>query len=207
MSYHLVDKETAITYFLARLTSGDIEQIGNKVFAFNANDVEYFVLSDFTLGAVAPLKRNSYVFTTEVLLEWKNPARVKLKDEKEGYIPISTNYGFTCSNYVCFDTLPQNPMKITKDNLVVLDNEYNVVLPDLEEKIDEIVVKTEENYLGFGIIDKNMIYLLPVFYNFYNVSELAITRGSCLGNENILAIDKKGDMKYEYRKEVTYFCY
>jgi len=135
-----------------------------------------------------------------------------LNDGQEEFVPLKDQEYlkdvFVCSNYVCLSTIPQNPMKITIDNFVIIVDYRQVVSPEIEEKEDEeMKIKIEEDNVAFGILEKDLLYILATMYNTTKVKDLIITKGTCLGNTRVVVIDHEGNIKQEYQKGSIYFCY
>ncbi len=209
MSYRLVDKEAVKTYLFSKLSTGEVEPIENQAITITLEGVKYMFDSKFNLRELAPIQKYARVLTKDGLITWSDPAKAIYRDGKIEYVSLEYSNGavFICSNYVCLDKTPDNPMKITKDNLVIVDENLSVVAPDIEEKDEKLIVKNEVERLMFGVLDKNSVYLMTIHYKVENVDKLEITKGTCLGDTKVVEIDLSGHVKREYPRGTMYFCY
>ncbi len=211
--YVLLDRDIIRTYLFNHLASGDVEAIFAWAVFICVEETLYYFDKNLNLFMAAPLTKNSTLITEKGYIKPKSLSRIIHFHEKidifgiGNYVKPGSDTQTICSGYICLYYPPENHIKITRENLVVV-NPYKPGI-EIEEKNDELIITNKKKVdatLGVKIGD--------VVYQFYELSgildyKIIVTKGTCFRVKDYVtsSINNETKLKFRHPNEEIYLCY
>ncbi len=224
-NYILIDKETVRTHLFNSLATGNVEPYSYGIIAIYIKGTQYFFDENLKLIRVYPESENAYALTTRGFVQWQNLARrINFQGTKyflalgelvsEHYIINSLYSRVACINYICLDDPFKNYFKISKENLIADNFEFqnlnnNNLGAEIEEKDNKLIIKIKNDMIdSIGVKIGNMIYPFYDIDILYDL-ETVIPKGTCFRRERgwIFVTNNNEKKKYKYSNKVMYLCY
>ncbi len=249
MNYHLIDENVVMSNLENQVVIGAQNIHFGLLYHprdlfFDLKNVRYHLDLDFLkIKDVLPIGEDAFVPTKHGFVKWGNPSIVIDSAGQELYGRlIDANYELhysqfyysnsspfrwlVCSGYICLDSLPSNPIKMSKDNLYYV---YVGSKPALVTKIPNSDIYFDEEHqkiiLDFSRFKTYDIYSLrrmlgakegDIIYIFdfrksvetgTVVQKLVITRGTCFATQVIVKYNNGVNPEVQETKELTYVCF
>ncbi len=213
-NYVTIDKETVKTCLFNSLASDKLYAAGVGYLIISIQGTQYWFNKNLNLVEVTPSSKNVYAITTKGFVPWKNPARKFDNFGKEemlgiGSKPTDMSIAKTiCSNYVCIEDIPENKVKISKDNVIAVEfftsNKGNIGV-EIEENNNELSITNKGN-VAVSIEVKEDDAIFPLFGMTQN-SKIILTRGTCFKIQKRHAYFANPKRRFKYQEKEIYLCY
>ncbi len=176
--YHIIDEDKVKAYYFNRIIRNELEDLNY----IDIRNVRYTLDQQLQITKISiiDLQKPAYIITTNGFVKWDPPYGITYYKRKyalsfikeENYVIFPIDYFYTrpiCLGYVCWKTIPTNPIQITKDDF----NCNKEIKIDENEK--ELVIDSNRWVIRVLLEDK----IVDLLYLDFNIKTIILTKGTC----------------------------